>query len=238
MNPHVYQLEGMILVPEPAMADHIRIKRKRENRLPVVRKNGVRIGIYPLRVLNAMWGMGWFLGAVKNGVLRLLILQIPLRRFNWELERVTGELPLSHSESRRLRRWLLYKYSAGCGKEKHRDEFPLGPVCRSDALGNASVCRGCAEDARRRAASTSTELRRVREAYAGGWHSDAEWNVLLDKTGRRCLRCGSEADLTKDHVVPLSRGGTHDIENLQPLCRRCNSWKNDRVIDFRDNPVA
>ena len=32
-----------------------------------------------------------------------------------------------------------------------------------------------------------------------------------------------------DHIVPISRGGSDDLSNLQVLCRRCNSSKKDRI---------
>lgn len=40
-----------------------------------------------------------------------------------------------------------------------------------------------------------------------------------------CCYCGSTDQLTVDHIVPFSEGGTHDISNLQCACRRCNSRK-------------
>jgi hypothetical protein len=40
-----------------------------------------------------------------------------------------------------------------------------------------------------------------------------------------CAWCGSSDDLQVDHIFPLSRGGTDDEENLQPLCRLCNLRK-------------
>lgn len=43
-----------------------------------------------------------------------------------------------------------------------------------------------------------------------------------------CARCGSTDDLTVDHVVPVSRGGSDDIDNLRALCLRCNSSKGAR----------
>jgi hypothetical protein len=43
-----------------------------------------------------------------------------------------------------------------------------------------------------------------------------------------CVRCGASDDLTLDHVIALSRGGTNDIDNLQTLCRPCNSRKGAR----------
>lgn len=37
-----------------------------------------------------------------------------------------------------------------------------------------------------------------------------------------CVRCGWEAD-TADHIVPVDMGGTHDLSNLRPMCKKCNS---------------
>ena len=41
--------------------------------------------------------------------------------------------------------------------------------------------------------------------------------------------CDLTTDLTIDHIVPLSRGGTDDIDNLQFLCRPHNSNKGDKT---------
>ena len=59
--------------------------------------------------------------------------------------------------------------------------------------------------------------------------------VVLEKDLRRlysspCAGCGSREKVTIDHVVPISRGGRHSIGNMQPMCRRCNSSKNDRLM--------
>lgn len=39
----------------------------------------------------------------------------------------------------------------------------------------------------------------------------------------KCVRCGSDEDLTVDHIFPQSIGGTHAKQNLRTLCRSCNS---------------
>ena len=43
-----------------------------------------------------------------------------------------------------------------------------------------------------------------------------------------CQYCGRSAE-NVDHVVPRSRGGPHDWENVVASCRRCNSRKKDRT---------
>lgn len=61
---------------------------------------------------------------------------------------------------------------------------------------------------------------------AAGSHSEAEWQRLLDTFGQRCAYCGvTGIRLTRDHIIPLIRGGTHDIGNIVPACAPCNQRK-------------
>ena len=45
-----------------------------------------------------------------------------------------------------------------------------------------------------------------------------------------CFYCGSSNKITIDHVVPISRGGTHGIGNLVPACAFCNGSKNSKFL--------
>jgi 5-methylcytosine-specific restriction endonuclease McrA len=66
----------------------------------------------------------------------------------------------------------------------------------------------------------------------------AEWKALKERYKHTCLRCGRrepEIKLTADHIVPISRGGAGTIDNIQPLCRACNTAKHDNTIDYRPN---
>lgn len=59
-----------------------------------------------------------------------------------------------------------------------------------------------------------------------------EWLSRLAEFGHRCAYCGSTGRLTQDHVDPIARGGAHEIENVVPACKRCNSSKCDRSLVF------
>jgi len=57
---------------------------------------------------------------------------------------------------------------------------------------------------------------------------------LFQRDGYLCLYCGEELPvrlLTRDHVVPLSRGGEDSWENVVSSCRACNHRKADRLLD-------
>lgn len=61
-----------------------------------------------------------------------------------------------------------------------------------------------------------------------GWLVHRE--AVIARCGHRCWYCGCDGvDLTLDHVMPRSRGGADDPENLVPACRPCNSSKGART---------
>ena len=49
------------------------------------------------------------------------------------------------------------------------------------------------------------------------------------RDGGECQYCGNRAE-SIDHVVPRSRGGRHEWENVVAACRRCNTTKRDRYL--------
>lgn len=51
---------------------------------------------------------------------------------------------------------------------------------------------------------------------------------LFARDGYLCLYCGGKfgyRDLSRDHVTPMSHGGTDDWKNVVTACRRCNNHK-------------
>ena len=64
-------------------------------------------------------------------------------------------------------------------------------------------------------------------------YSKDDMMTLAAILGVICLRCGGKDAMQVDHVMPLSKGGVDHPVNFQPLCRRCNEWKQARDFDFR-----
>ena len=61
-----------------------------------------------------------------------------------------------------------------------------------------------------------------------------ERNLVYNRTEGHCGICGRFIPLeeyTIDHIIPLSKGGTNDLSNLQPCCSFCNKAKDDSVGD-------
>ena len=56
------------------------------------------------------------------------------------------------------------------------------------------------------------------------------FNVFL-RDRFSCQYCGSREDLTFDHVIPRSKGGTTTWENVVAACSPCNLRKGDRLPD-------
>lgn len=53
---------------------------------------------------------------------------------------------------------------------------------------------------------------------------------VFERDSHTCKKCGSTENLTVDHIHPEILGGGIDLDNLQTLCRSCNSSKGSRFI--------
>ena len=70
-----------------------------------------------------------------------------------------------------------------------------------------------------------------------GSHTYGDWELLKKQYGHTCPCCHKsepEIKLTEDHIIPLSKGGSDLIENIQPLCLRCNIQKHAKIIKFKN----
>ena len=73
--------------------------------------------------------------------------------------------------------------------------------------------------------------RRTRKLGNGGSHTIEQINDLKAKQRERCANCGASIrkSYEADHIIPVSRGGSSDISNIQLLCRPCNRAKHAKL---------
>jgi 5-methylcytosine-specific restriction endonuclease McrA len=82
----------------------------------------------------------------------------------------------------------------------------------------------------------------MEQARALGTHTDSEWWALVRSVKKVCHYCGITTEavwvdktdphhLEKDHLIPVSRGGSDAIDNIVVSCGGCNSEKGTMTAD-------
>lgn len=97
-----------------------------------------------------------------------------------------------------------------------------------------SACKDCNKH-------VFAQRRRARLKGATGTYTTEEWEDLVAQYDHcpRCLRKwediplppGRSSVITVDHIIPISKGGSNSIDNIQPLCYSCNSVKGDKIVN-------
>jgi 5-methylcytosine-specific restriction endonuclease McrA len=107
----------------------------------------------------------------------------------------------------------------------HKKIYNQNPIVkerrRVSDLKNYSTLKGKLVQKRKR-------HKRRAKLKAAGTFTIEEWDDRLIEYNHCCAYCYkpfSADELTIDHMIPLSRGGTNTIDNLVPACRSCNSRK-------------
>lgn len=104
---------------------------------------------------------------------------------------------------------------------------PFGPAPCGEGVD--VTAEGWGEAAESHLASSGAYQRApVRRRYRGVSIGKAKRARIIAKHDGRCAICGAKPPkLTLDHILPRSKGGTQEEENLQPACARCNRLKGD-----------
>lgn len=62
--------------------------------------------------------------------------------------------------------------------------------------------------------------------------------LRFNSFGNCCAYCGTAGEMELEHVVAISQGGAHDISNIVPACKRCNTSKRAQPMEewYRAQP--
>lgn len=77
--------------------------------------------------------------------------------------------------------------------------------------------------------AVNTQNSRARRLGIEGTFTKKEWQALCKQHDHLCAKCGRAYALGPDHIIPLSKGGTNWIDNIQPMCSSCNYSKYDHL---------
>jgi len=55
-------------------------------------------------------------------------------------------------------------------------------------------------------------------------------DIIFQRDGYKCKKCGSKKKLTVDHIDPISEGGWDSLENTEILCEKCNLEKGNKIV--------
>ena len=113
-------------------------------------------------------------------------------------------------------------------------------VC--DSPGNRSTMALSAQaSSATRSANRVTERRKydryqrdpeIVRQYRGAWRAIRERYIRSHPLCEDCLESGRLTPAAEvHHLLPLSRGGTHDEENLRALCRSCHNKRHIALGD-------
>lgn len=76
--------------------------------------------------------------------------------------------------------------------------------------------------------------RRYQVSKRGATTEKFSYKEIVERDGLICYLCKrevSQADLVLDHIVPISRGGTHSPDNVKVAHRCCNSKKSNKLLE-------
>lgn len=77
-------------------------------------------------------------------------------------------------------------------------------------------------------------VRRYQARKFGSQIGEVDYRVIWARDNGLCHICGTEVapnDVHYDHIIPLSRGGSHSMENIAVAHSTCNLRKNDKLME-------
>lgn len=92
----------------------------------------------------------------------------------------------------------------------------------------------CSEECRLRRQRRQKQFKRMtgrakQYGLLGEPFTEDDLQAWLDERGRACVYCGGPYEAI-DHIIPYTRGGLHELANLNPSCKPCNASKGNRLL--------
>jgi 5-methylcytosine-specific restriction endonuclease McrA len=135
----------------------------------------------------------------------------------------TPEQQARYREAGRLheREW---KYKA---RRKRYDQTAKGQAAK------AARDKRFANTEKGRFSKRKTEIKRKHQIETSSCTLTREqWQEIKAAHGHACAYCKRLMQrLEMDHVIPLSKGGSHTKDNIVPACRKCNAKKGNRSLN-------
>ena len=122
------------------------------------------------------------------------------------------------------RRWrIAHPERAQQSKRKWRASHPETALAASRRhYSRQSLAQLTAQVQRRRA--------RLRDGRSPGV-TPAQWQEICEVFGHACAYClRTDRKLTRDHVIPITRNGLDEPDNIVPACHSCNSRKHNSLL--------
>lgn len=105
---------------------------------------------------------------------------------------------------------------------------------------NKGVCTICRDKQRKKSDLSKQARKAAKRARKRIVTQSVNVDLIYKRDGYKCVECKSKVVKSKtykpnqatiDHIIPIAKGGSHTIDNLQTMCQSCNSKKRDIVKD-------
>ena len=127
-----------------------------------------------------------------------------------------------------------------CSPEEAATSYVKGDVCWG--LGDPAITLrgGIQRLSGRRSELTIQPIIAMRGRVIGKFSISLNNKALFRRDQYLCLYCGQQhhrSQLTRDHVIPVSRGGRDQWGNVVTACRSCNNRKGSCTPEEADMPL-
>lgn len=139
---------------------------------------------------------------------------VSIKRFAEAAIVLLGQNPLHIENKKQFQSWLRAKGWA-IAKKQYAHESMQQWLKAKECINSAI--------------SLFTDIELVAPSTLKRSYSGKKKDKIIERDGNKCIICGSESELTMQHIIPFSKGGETTSRNLVTLCKSCNQEREDNV---------